>query len=211
MKQSDWSSDALVRCSSFVVRDSARGSRHGPPQDLKHGVHGGALVKHANTWPPGPVADEWRTGALYNALCRGYRFGCGVGELCEPHGKAGSLGWCESRRGTASHTTCMILSASCPPPFPWLARARSRGASRSTAAIEQHTPIGRGGSGRSRSAVSIARSRGAVRRAGVMVHFAMETRDPALDSSPPFLCFLSPSNPDDRRRQQTLRFRHGKF
>jgi hypothetical protein len=47
VKQSDGSSNALVRCSSFVVRDSARGSRHGPPQDLKRGVHGGALIMHA--------------------------------------------------------------------------------------------------------------------------------------------------------------------
>jgi hypothetical protein len=27
----------------------------------------------------------WRPTAHYSALCRGYRLGCGAGELCEPH------------------------------------------------------------------------------------------------------------------------------
>jgi len=42
----------------------------------------------ANSRPPGPVAlGGWRPTAHYSALCRSCRFGCGAGDLWEPHTK----------------------------------------------------------------------------------------------------------------------------
>ena len=71
-------------------------ARTGPPDTGKEvtthngGYSGEALRAHSR--PPGPGARAgWRPAALYNALCRGYRFGRGAGELREPHWKGGLL------------------------------------------------------------------------------------------------------------------------
>ena len=60
----------------------------------RHNVGYSGEARRANTWPPGPVADGWRTGALYTALCPGYRPWVRSWRTCEPHGKAGSSSWC---------------------------------------------------------------------------------------------------------------------